>query len=210
MPQGITFSHVRPRVGEGVDFIFRPDAGGDISLTLPDEIYLEWQGRVGERISDEDFAYLEKESETYSAVLRGIDLLDFGDATVTSMTRKLRTKGFSPAAARRAAEILAERGLINELRFARRAVRYYLEKKNYGRSRIISEMYAKGFSRETVDEVMDGIPHETFIAACRAMIAKKYGGSLPTDPDGYRRAVSALFRYGFSRGEISLAVSEKE
>lgn len=210
MPQGITFSHVRPRVGEGVDFIFRPDGGGNITLTLPDELYLEWQGRVGERISDEDFAYLEKESETYCAVLRGISLLDFGDATVTLMTRKLRTKGFSQNAARRAAEILAERGLINELRYARRAVRYYLEKKNYGRSRIVSEMYAKGFSRETVDEVVDEIPSEAFVAACRAVIARKYGGSLPKDPDGYRRAVSALFRYGFSRGEVSLAMSEKE
>ena len=210
MPQGILFSHVRPRVGEGVDFIFRTDTGEEISLTLPDEIYLEWQGRIGECISDEDFAYLEKEAETYSAVLRGINLLDFGDATVTSMTRKLRGKGFSPAAAHSAAEILAERGLINEIRYARRAVRYYIEKKNYGRSRIISEMYAKGFSRETVDDVMDEVPNDAFIAACRAMIAKKYGGSLPDDPDNRRRAIAALFRYGFSRGEISIAVSEKE
>lgn len=197
-------------MGEGVDFIFRPDGGGDITLTLPDELYLEWQGRVGERISDEDFSYLEGESEIFAAVLRGIDLLDFGDATVMSMTRKLRTKGFSQTAARRAAEILAERGLINELRFARRALRYYLEKKNYGRSRIISEMYAKGFSREVVDEVVDEVPREAFITACRAMIARKYGGSLPKEPDAYRRAVAALFRYGFGRGEISLAVSDDD
>jgi len=210
MPQGILFSHVRARVSEGVDFIFRPDGGGEITLTLPDDIYLEWQGRVGEQISDEDFSYLERESEAFSAYLRGVDLLNFGDATVSSMTRKLRTKGFSPDAARAGAEKLAERGLIDETRYAHRAVRYYIEKKNYGRSRIISEMYAKGFSRETVDEVMDDIPNEAFVAACRAMIAKKYGGSLPEEPDNRRRAIAALFRYGFSRGEIALAVSEKE
>ena len=210
MPQGILFSHVRARVSEGVDFIFRPDGGGEITLTLPDDIYLEWQGRIGEQISDEDFSYLERESEAFSAYLRGVDLLNFGDATVSSMTRKLRTKGFSPDAARAGAEKLAERGLIDELRYARRAVRYYLEKKNYGRSRIVNEMYAKGFSRETVDEVLGSIDEDDFVCACRRMIDKKYHGSFPKDPIEYRRAVAALFRYGFSRGEIALAASKDE
>ena len=210
MPQGILFSHVRARVSEGVDFIFRPDGGGEITLTLSDGIYLEWQGRIGEIISDEDFSYLEKESEAFSAYLRGVDLLNFGDATVSSMTRKLRTKGFSPDAARRGAEKLAERGLIDETRYARRAVRYYLEKKNYGRSRIVNEMYAKGFSRETIDEVLGDIDDDDFICACRLMIDKKYHGELPSDPDGRRRAIAALFRYGFSRGEITLAVSKNK
>lgn len=210
MPQGILFSHVRARVSEGVDFIFRPDGGGEITLTLPDDIYLEWQGRIGEQISDGDFSYLERESEAFSAYLRGIDLLNFGDATVSSMTRKLRTKGFSQDAAKRASKMLSERGLIDEMRYARRAVRYYLEKKNYGRSRIVNEMYAKGFSRETVNEVLDGIDDDDFVCACRAMIERKYRGELPSEPNERRRAIAALFRYGFSRGEITLAVSKNK
>ena len=208
MTDGILLSRVSPRGGGGVEFVFSPEGGGDFSLVLSDEFYLDWYSRAGDIVSDDEYLFLEGEAEYYSAIGVAVRLLDYGETTAAALVRKLTQRGISRDAAVRAAEKLREMSLIDEERFARRAVRFYLEKKCLGRSRILAEMYKKGFGREYVNTAMAEIEDEDILLACKKQIEKKFGGSLPADPAERRRAVAALSRLGFTSSEISRAEKE--
>lgn len=209
MSFSIILAALRPHLNsEGVDFIIKINGDRDVeerSLTLPEGSYLEWRSRVGGEITSAEYDTLESEAQYYNAFLKGVNLLEYGDMSTAALVRKLRARGYAAPSAARAAEHLTKLGVLNETQLARRTVRFYIEKKNYGYSRIISEMYAKGFTRENVDAALGEIDKESFIAACRAMIARKFGDRLPTEPDARRRATAALYRYGFTRAEINAA-----
>ena len=199
---------IRPRtVGDGIDIILSEKSDGrELKLSLPDSAYLEWHTRIGSPVSEGELDELRSDAEFFAAKRKGEELLEFGDMTRAMLVRKLRQKGFPAPAAERAAKHLSDTGEINEERFARTALRYYLEKKHLGRSRIESEMYGKGFGRDTVERMLEEVPEEAFVAACRTQIERLFGGELPEEPGEYRKAMAALYRRGFNRQIITAAV----
>ena len=205
---GILLSRVSPRGDGGVEFVFSPEGGGEFFLLLSDEFYLDWYSRAGNIISDDEYLFLAREAEYHSALGVAMRLLDYGETTAAALVRKLTQRGISRDTAIRVSEKLCQLSLIDEERFARRAVRFYLEKKCLGRSRILAEMYKKGFGREYVNSAMAEIEEEDILLACKKQIEKKFGGSLPCDREERRRAVAALSRLGFTSSEISRAEKE--
>ncbi|MBR6558440.1 MAG: regulatory protein RecX [Clostridia bacterium] len=208
MTDGILLSRVSPRGDKGTEFVFLPDGGGEFSLLLSDEFYLDWYSRAGDIITDDEYLFLEGEAEYYSAFGVAVRLLDFGEMTAASLVRKLTQRGITRETAIRVSEKFTEMSLIDEERFAKRAVKYYLEKKCLGRSRILSELYKKGFGREYINAAMEEISDEDVILACTKQLEKKFGGTLPKDPAERRRAVAAMTRLGFSPSEVSRAEKE--
>lgn len=201
----ITLDSIRPRaVSDGVDFLLT--VGGEkVTLSLPDSLYTEWSGRVGGVVLPAELDFLTSEAAFFAACEKGIELLRFGDMTKAMLKNKLRQRNFSAVAAERAAEHLALIGALNEERFAKRALSYYLEKKHYGRSRIESEMYAKGFDREAVEDALGLLLPEDTAAACKYQIDRLFGGELPKDPAEYKKALAALGRRGFTRSDVNAA-----
>lgn len=159
------------------------------------------KGAIGEEIFD----LLEERATLHCAVLAGERLLAYGSNTCAALVEKLRRRGFEREAAQNAAEILANRGLIDEERDMRRETERCLAKL-WGEERIRAQLYARGFRKETIaklPEVLQSLDVD-FAHNCKLLIEKRYG--LPQDRDEERRTVSALCRYGYRMAEIRAAV----
>ena len=155
-------------------------------------------------IDRETLAHLAECDGRCRAVMRGRSLLEYRSNSKKGLETKLRKKGFSGADARFAAARLAEEGLIDEERDAFREAERQIAA-GRGRQRVVSALFAAGYSREAVASVSELLDSTDFSENCKRAIESKWG-SLPTDPDGRRRAVAALFRMGFSSEDIKKAV----
>ena len=138
---------------------------------------------------------------------RGESLLSYGSNSRELLVRKLKTRKIEDSYARRAADILAERGYINDrecaLGEAERCV-----KKLWGERRILSHLMSRGYKGEAIDEARAYLEDVDFVPLCAELIKKKYPGATSADRKERDRAISALIRYGYSQGAIKAAIQK--
>ena len=137
----------------------------------------------------------------YAAIKKGIDLLGYAKNTAKTLQYKLKRKGFSEDIAKEAVEFLSEKGYIREDEDAYYFAQTLAERKRYGKSRIQKEMFAKGFSSETIRETLD-ILEVDFTEICAARLDAMGGASLFETPEDRKKITASLLRYGFSYAEI--------
>jgi SOS response regulatory protein OraA/RecX len=148
----------------------------------------------------------------HSAIKKGIDLLGYAKNTAKTLQYKLKQKGFPEDIAKEAVEFLSEKGYIREDEDAYYFAQTLAERKRYGKSRIQKEMFAKGFSSETIRETLD-ILDVDFAEICAARLDAMGGASLFEMPEDRKKITASLLRYGFSYAEIRKAqtiLREKE
>ena len=113
-----------------------------------------------------------------------------------------RVRGEDTTAAE-AVDFLVRRGYLSEaedaVREAERGVR-----KLYGKSRILSAIYAKGYDSESIRAATEYLDTVDFARNCAELLAKRFG-VLPTEPDSRRKAVASLIRSGYAMREIKEA-----
>lgn len=140
------------------------------------------------------------------AVRRGEALLSFSANSRAALESKLRARGIEADYARRAADMLAERGFVddreNALLEAERCVR-----KLWGERRILSHLSGKGYRAEVLCEVSAYLEDVDFFTMCRTLIEKKYRGAISKDQKERERAYAALVRYGYSLGLVRSVAS---
>lgn len=175
------------------------------TLVLLARQYAELRPAKGD-IDCERFELLLAEAEICSAVKRGMYILGYGACSEKNMALKLRTKGFSKNAAARAAEYLVQLGYINEAEDALREAERCL-KKGWGKRRIASALYEKGYSHEASEEALSEFDNIDFSKICAELILKKFKG-LPEDISERRRLMASLLRYGYTSGEIKNAFTK--
>ena len=160
---------------------------------------------IGE-ISSEKLRLLTKAQKLYDAVRQSITYLGYGSMSRRRLAQKLALKGFDKETTQSAVAYMAQRGYLEEfdtaMRFAERGVH-----KAWGPRRIQSDLYARGFSAETVEQVMESLEDVDFVASCRALIQRKLGGA-PQDPDARRKLIAALMRYGHTTEVINQALKK--
>ncbi len=150
-------------------------------------------------ISEEVFCVLEEKSRIYAACSYGMYLLGFGECSRRKMVYKLTQKGHDRESAEAAADMLVQSGYIDEFELIHEAMLHACRDKCYGRRRIISELYSKGFERDAIREAFRLYEAELdYEAAKRELICRKYGTDKPqfSDIKEKQKMYAMLYRYG--------------
>ncbi|MBO7310588.1 MAG: regulatory protein RecX [Clostridia bacterium] len=141
-------------------------------------------------------------AEIWSAVRRGVSILGYGACSEKALRSKLVMKGFSKEVASDAVEYLVGMGLVRPIEDALCEARK-LASRLWGKRRIVSGLYEKGYSAEAVGFALASLEDEgvDYIGNCCELIRKRYSASIE-DASERRKAFSALARYGYSLSEI--------
>lgn len=195
--------------GEEIDVTFLAENGEGnrekSTFTLSSRQYLELGVAKGEA-DTQAFDTVAYAAQVWAATKKGIVLLGYGAASPRAMRGKLIAKGFDKLLAEDAVSELVAMGLINPFDDASDLARRCASRL-WGRKRIISELYAKGFSSDAVGAAMNSLEDAEvdFVKNCRDLIKKRYG-ELPSDITGKKKLFAALCRYGYSSAEIKQAI----
>lgn len=136
----------------------------------------------------------------------GLTVLDQAACTTGDMKRKLIRKGYVEPAAEAAVARLAEIGLLDDLRYARRLAQSQL-KKPVGAYAVKRKLRSKYLTDEAVEAAMEDFDDAQQAAACRSAAEKlfrKYSALPPRE--GRAKLSQALARRGFSWDAISASV----
>lgn len=173
---------------------------------LPEQ-YKELKLAKGE-ISEQALTAIAEADELCRAFRSGRASLAYSANSAAALKRKLRSKGFSLDTAEAAVDMLEAQDAITEEEDACREVEKCL-KKGWGKNRIVSHLYEKGYRRESMESALERLDIIDFSIICRSAIHKKWG-TLPKntaeDPNARHRAVAALMRLGFSTSDINQAI----
>ena len=175
------------------------------SFTLSSKQYLILSPAKGESDTD-TFDAVASAAQVWQATKRGIYILGYGACSEKALLSKLIAKGFERHIAREAVDELVARGLIRAADDASREAQRQAAKL-WGRSRIVSALYEKGYSAEAVNAALDSLEDAgiDYVKNCRALISKKYR-DLPSDPKERSKMIAALARHGYSMSEIKQAL----
>ena len=157
--------------------------------------------------SDEQtFDQIKYESDVWSATKRGIFILGYGACSEKALAAKLVSKGFDRDIAAEAVRAIVAKGLLRPADDAAREAEKMV-KKLWGKRRIISALYEKGYSAESVREAIralekSGIDYEK---NCKRLVREKYANT-ELDVSAQAKLYAALSRYGYSSSEIKSAI----
>ena len=174
------------------------------SLPLTVEQYYELKPMRGV-ISEEQYELLEEASTLCSAIRCGETLLSYGSNSAQLLSQKITRHGFRREVAMQAAQVLRERGLINEAQDLERVVEKCL-RKLWGSKRIQAHLWNRGFAGDTMQRLPELLFEVNFIGNCEALIRKHYG-EVPQELREQKRMIASLARYGYSLSEIQTAIA---
>lgn len=178
---------------------------GAYAATLSERIIFEFGLSEGAELSQEKFDEAVGTAQFYKARERAYYLLTYRDHSQKELAEKLR-RNYPEETVEKVILHLVDLGLLNDRIYAEKLARQYLVTKKYGSRRALFEMQRKGIEREMAQEVLcelDVDPHEQILG----LLERKYGRKLE-EKNGYRKALSALMRQGFSYDESSDALRE--
>ena len=185
--------------------VFNVYLAGDYAATLPERILFEFGILEGADLSREELGEAVEKAQFYKARERAYYLLTYRDHSQNELAEKLR-RNYTEEVVEKVILHLMDLGLLNDRIYAEKLARNYLVTKKYGMSRALFEMQRKGIEREMAKEALDELevdPHEQILR----LLERKYGRKLE-EKNGYRKALSALMRQGFSYDESSDALRE--
>lgn len=150
------------------------------------------------QITEEFYDRLETMSQMYDAVRKGAYLLGYSASNKSRLLRKLVSKGISEENASLAVEYLSDKGYIDELSQVKRLILRMADKNMYGKRRIISELFAKGYAREIISEAFESIEDDIdFESNKKELVRAKFEGQDIHDPKVKQKIYSLLRRYGY-------------
>lgn len=147
---------------------------------------------------------LEEAEGVSEAIRAALRLLSYGRQSEKTLRRKLQMRGISPARAEEAIAYLHRHGCIRESEEAMR-IAESCRRKHWGRRRILSHLFEKGYPEEIVCDVRDALEEEDFVPDCIAHIRAKYR-CVPQGREEQQKMTASLVRYGYSLGEIHRAM----
>ena len=175
-------------------------------LTISSDQYLALSPRVGQSDADKFDLFLH-EAEVYSALKKGIFLLNYGTCSKKRLCEKLCAKGFERSVAAEAVKIIETKGLMDPYSDAIREAEKCFAKL-LGKRRIASELFSKGYDDESVRNALCILEDNgaDFEKSCLTCIEKKFKAP-PTTAAELKKIYSFLLSRGFSSCEIKSALS---
>ena len=175
-------------------------------LVLLTEQYLMLKIKKGEITSDQ-FDEIERASDICSAYKKGLNLLGYGACSEKNLYYKLRSRGFENDICSEAVAMLSGGGYVNENSDAQREAERCIAKL-WGKKRIISHLYTKGYTDEAVRDVYDLLSDTDFVENCKKLILrdhKRQFALAKSDEKEKQKLFASLVRMGYSFSEIKEA-----
>ncbi|MBR1724586.1 MAG: RecX family transcriptional regulator [Ruminococcus sp.] len=136
---------------------------------------------------------------------RALYLLDYRDHCYAEIVTKLLRK-YDEDIAYGVADELADKGLIDDLRFAENNARQLIEVKLYGVYRARMQLRQRGVPRSVIDEVLEQYS-EGAAERAKALIERRYTKYWePEDRAQMLKQTAALVRQGYSFDEVKTAI----
>lgn len=143
-------------------------------------------------------------AEASAAAQKALALLARCEQCRSGLERKLLQKGYSKDTVEGVLDALEKRGLLDDLRFARAWLNSRRIGHFEGRTRLLSELAARGIGKETAKKAVDGFFEEFDEGEICARAVKKF---LSQGKSG-EKLMAAMIRAGFSWKLASAAVKE--
>ena len=176
------------------------------NLTVLAEQYSLLRIKKGE-ISRSRFDEIERASNICSAYKKGLFLLGYGACSERKLHYKLKTKGFANDICSEAVAMLSAGGYINEANDAEREAERCIAKL-WGKKRIVSHLYSKGFRDDAIRSAIDELCNVDFVENCKKLIMrdhqKQFMAAL-NDEKEKQKLFASLIRMGYSFSEIKEA-----
>ena len=173
--------------------------GGEIRSTLA--AVTELRLFAGRELDEKALDRLRRESARSLGREKALLLVSQRQMSLKELVSKLREKGFDEETADTCAAWIAERGLIDEERYAAAVERHYAAR-GYGEGRIRQELIRRGLPRELREDALANMP-ESHDKLDRLIAAKLKD---PGNRDEVRKLSAGLYRRGFSSEEIRAAL----
>ena len=185
------------------------EAGLEEKYTVAKEFFVPLGINEGDLLDDEGLCSLSSSSDITLAVSKALDVLSYSNVSRRALVEKLRFKhriGRDEAEA--AVEYAVRRGFLDETSKACRIAESAVRSKLWGRRRIISDLYAKGYPKETAEEAAGAIPDGAYDDALKKLIDKK-AKTAPQDGAEYNKLISSLIRLGHDPSAIKEALHDR-
>ncbi|HEX2093163.1 MAG TPA: regulatory protein RecX [Longimicrobiaceae bacterium] len=141
--------HNPDRVDVHVDGAFRLTLGAEVA----------WSARlhVGDEVSEEQLAELERRDQLWRAREAALNLLSFRPRAARELRRRLREREFPEEVVEECLSGLEDAKLVDDSAFAATFVRDRVRFRPRGRRRLAQELRAKGVDADTAHEAIDEV-----------------------------------------------------
>ena len=171
--------------------------------------YAELRIKKGE-IDREKYEEIVGAASIAAAYKKGLAFLGYGSYSKKTLYYKLKSRGFDDETANEAIQMLCQNGYVNEdgscTREAERCIA-----KLWGKKRIVSHLYSKGFSETSVREALLELDETDYIENCKKLILRDHKHALAatrTDKAAASKLIASLTRMGYSFSEIKSALAD--
>lgn len=125
----------------------------DQKLILSEEVFFQSGLRKGDELSDDRLSFFIEQNIIYYIKQRALSFLARRFHSEKELLIKLKSKSYNENLIKIVLSELKEKGFINDKIFTRHFVEEKLNKKRWGKNKIIAALISKGVSSTTIDEV---------------------------------------------------------
>lgn len=165
---------------------------------------------VGDELDEEKLEFLGFADSKLSCIKKAFVFLSYGDMS----ERKLRTKlgkSFETNVVSTVIELMIAKRYIDDEALSIRMAENYQRSKLYGKAKIRSELFMKGFSAENISNALSELDESVYEESIFTLLEKKCADKAVLADFGAKKKLSAyLFRLGFSYDEIVNAMERFE
>jgi len=175
-------------------------ANGEYVLSLPSEVILKFNLKVGSDLNKKDIDEIFCKAELHKAKEKALNILSYRARSCGELRKKLK-ENFSEECVDLAVEDLKKVGLLDDEKFSIDYALHLYKNKGYGIKRIIYELKNKLVDSEIISKVLSDLNLDESLNIEK--VFKKKNFTNLKDEKSKRRAISYLTRLGYSWEHIS-------
>lgn len=188
--------------------IFRDgtDENESVEFLIAPEFWLWGRLQPNAALSEDDYFRMEHHAAFSRALARAKSILSYSGHSRADLIARLRHYGFDDGICEETADYAVSEGLVREDAQAQHAADTFLRRKYWGRRRIQSELAARGYPSEVIEQAISAIPDADFMRALHLLIERKYGCP-PSEQSERQKMILSLLRLGYTGSEIKDAIA---
>ena len=172
-------------------------ADGEYILSVPREVFLKTNIKIGYEITDEEIETISSEVEFYKAKSRAYNILSYRSHSKKELEEKIKRKTgiLNPE---RVVSKMEEIGLIDDKKYALEYASHLFKNKLYGIKRIAFELSKNGISKENINFAIENLDMNEY-ENIQKIVSKKN----MEDEKEKKKTIANLIRRGYSWEKIN-------
>lgn len=172
-------------------------ADGEYILSVPREVFLKTNIKMGYEITDEEIENISSDIEFYKAKSRAYNILSYRAHSKKELEEKIKRKtGISNP--EKVVSKMEEIGLIDDKKYALEYASHLFKNKLYGIKRIAFELSKKGISKENINFAIENLDMNEY-ENIQKIVSKKN----IQDEKEKKKTIANLIRRGYSWEKIN-------